>query len=131
MTNELIMVAVVIVLIWLASFGIFGYWVKRRIDRVSQAANHAEPMNRPVTSNSAQQTARRRAAICMFIVLMIGVGLLVTALILSPSHLPKDDDFVRGHYPYRIAGAISAFLSLIGLIVKGLVDNLTRDESTQ
>ena len=128
MTNELIIVAVVVVLIWLATLGILGYWVKKRIGDVNQAPNYTDPRNAPVPSNHAQQTARRRAAICMFIVLMFGVGLLVMALIFSPSHLPANDDFVRGIILTAIAGAISAFLSFIGLIVKGLVDNLTRDE---
>ena len=53
------------------------------------------------------------------------------ALIFSVSVLPSDDDFVGGIVLTAIAGAISAFLSLIGLIVKGIVVNVTRDESTQ
>ena len=67
----------------------------------------------------------------MFGVLIAGVVGLVVALICSISVLPKDDDFVRGIVLTAIAGAISAFLSFIGLIVKGIVDNLTRDESTR
>ena len=66
----------------------------------------------------------------MFGVLIAGVVGLVVALICSISVLPKDD-FVRGIVLTAIAGAISAFLSFIGLIVKGIVDNLTRDESTR
>lgn len=76
------------------------------------------------------QSARRRAALCMFIILVIGVGLLVTALMVIAPILPKDQ-FVGGIILTAIAGAISSFLSFIGLIVKGLVDNLTRDEPTQ
>ena len=74
------------------------------------------------------QAARRRAAMWMFIILVSGVVGLVIALIVSVSFLPDDDDFVKGIILTAIAGAISAFLSLIGLIVKGIVDNLTRDE---
>ena len=66
----------------------------------------------------------------MFGALIAGVVGLVVALICSISVLPKDD-FVRGIVLTAIAGALSAFLSFIGLIVKGIVDNLTRDESTR
>ena len=75
------------------------------------------------------QTARRRAAMWMFGILVFGVGVLVVALIFAVPSLP-DDDFVKGIILTAIAGAISSFLSFIGLIVKGLVDNLTRDGST-
>ena len=64
----------------------------------------------------------------MFGILVLGVGFLVGALIFAVPSLP-DDDFVKGIILTAIAGAISAFLSFIGLIVKGLVDNLTRDGS--
>ena len=77
------------------------------------------------------QIARRRAAMWMFGILIFGVVGLMLALIFSVSVLPSDDDFVRGIVLTAIAGAISAFLSFIGLIVKGIVDNLTRDDSTQ
>ena len=76
------------------------------------------------------QTARRRAAMWMFVFLIAGVVGLVIALIVAVPALP-DDDFVRGIVLTAIAGAISAFLSFIGLIVKGIVDNLTRDDSTR
>ena len=59
---------------------------------------------------------------------MVGVGLLVGALIVSVSYMP-DDDFVRGSILTAIAGAISSLLSFIGLIAKGLVDNLTQQGS--
>lgn len=65
----------------------------------------------------------------MFLVLVLGIVGLVFALVFSVSVLPEGDDFVRGIVLTAIAGAISAFLSFIGLIVKGLVDNLTRDGS--
>lgn len=58
--------------------------------------------------------------------LVLGVVGLVPALIF-PSPLLSDDDFVRGIVLTAISGAISAFLSFIGLIVKGIVDNLTRE----
>ena len=82
-------------------------------------------------TNSDRQSARRRAAMLMFGVLIAGVVGLVIALIFSVSLLPKDDDLVRGIVLTALAGAISSFLSFIGLIVKGIVDNLTRDESTR
>lgn len=77
------------------------------------------------------QSARRRAAMWMFVALVLGVVSLVVALIFSVSALPEGNDFVQGIVLTAIAGAISAFLSFIGIIVKGIVDNLTRDESTQ
>ena len=66
----------------------------------------------------------------MFGILIFAVGVLVFALMISPSFLP-DNDFVRGIILTAIAGAIGSFLSLIGLIVKGLVDNLTKEEPPQ
>ena len=76
------------------------------------------------------QTARRRAVLWMFGILVSGVVGLVLALIFAVPLLPDENDFVLGIVLTAIAGAISAFLSFIGLIVKGIVDNLTRDEST-
>lgn len=76
------------------------------------------------------QTARRRTAMWMFGILVVGVGALVAILAFSVNLLP-DDDFVRGIVLTAIAGAISAFLSFIGLIVKGLVDNLTREDASE
>ena len=78
-------------------------------------------------STTDHQAARRRAAMLMFGVLVSGVVGLVAALIFSTDYLP-DDDFVRGIILTAIAGAISSFLSFIGLIVKGIVDNLTRED---
>ena len=73
------------------------------------------------------QSARRRTAMWMFIVLVLGVLGLVISLIFAVPALP-DSEFVRGIVLTAIAGAISAFLSFISIIVKGLVDNLTREE---
>ena len=77
------------------------------------------------------QTARRRAAMWMFVILVGIIVGLVLALIFSISVLPKDDDFVRGIVLTAIAGAISSALSFVGLIVKGIVDKLTREEQTR
>ena len=130
MTSELIILTVVAALLWLSTLGALGalgYWLKKRIDRVGQATNHTEQANRSVPSNFDHQTARRRAAMWMFGILMIGVGVLVAALVGSTNYLPNDD-FIRGIILTAIAGAIGAFLSLIGIIVKGIMDNLTREE---
>lgn len=56
------------------------------------------------------QAARRRVAMWMFVVLVLGVGSLVLALIFAVPSLP-DDDFVKGIILTAIAGAISSFLS--------------------
>ena len=50
------------------------------------------------------------------------------ALIFAVPALP-DDDFVKGIILTAIVGAITAFLSFIGIIVKRIVDNLTREDS--
>ena len=76
------------------------------------------------------QTARRKTAMWMFVILVFGVVILVAALVDSTRFLP-DDDFARGIILTAIAGSISAFLWLIGLILKGLVDNLTGEDPTQ
>lgn len=66
----------------------------------------------------------------MFVGLMVGVGGLVVALIIAAHHAPSGENsqFIQGIVLTAIAGAISAFLSFIGIIIKGIVDNLTRDE---
>ena len=68
----------------------------------------------------------------MFVGLMGGVAILVGALIFAALNAPSGENsqFIQGIVLTAIAGAISAFLSFIGLIIKGIVDNLTRDEST-
>lgn len=79
------------------------------------------------------QTARRRAVMVMFIILVLGVGALVGGLIYAAGHPPtgNNSQFIQGIILTAIAGAISAFLSFIGLIVKGIVDNLTKEDPTQ
>ena len=63
----------------------------------------------------------------MFVVLVLGVVGLVPALIFSIPFL-SDDDFVRGIVLMAIAGGSPPFYrSFVGLIVKGIVDNLTRE----
>ena len=128
MTSELIIIVVVVALLWLSTFSALGYWLKKRIDAVGQAIDPTEQINRSAPSNSDHQTARRRAAMWMFFALMIGVVGLVTVLIISVSFLPEDNDFVGGIILTAIAGAIGSFLSLIGIIVKGIMDKLTQED---
>ena len=127
MTSELIIIVVVVALLWLSTFSALGYWLKKKIDAVGQAINPTEQTNRSAPSNSDHQTARRRAAMCMFFALMIGVAILVAVLIISAKNLP-DDQFVGGIILTAIAGAIGSFLSLIGIIVKGIMDKLTQED---
>ena len=77
-----------------------------------------------------QQTARRRAVMWMFVGLLIGVVGLVLALIFAAHNSPggTNSQFIQGIVLTAIAGAISALLSFMGLIVKGIVDNLTRED---
>ena len=78
------------------------------------------------------QTARRRAVMWMFAGLLVGVGLLVGALIFAAHNSPDgaNSQFIQGIVLTAIAGAISALLSFMGLIVKGIVDNLTKEDPT-
>ena len=78
------------------------------------------------------QTARRRAVMWMFGILILGVVGLVGALIFAANNAPggSNSQFIQGIVLTAIAGAMSALLSFIGLIVKGIVDNLTRDETS-
>ena len=131
MPNDLIIPAGALMLFWLLAFSALGYWLNKKIDGVRQAINHIEQTNRSVPSNVDHQTARRQAAMRMFYGLMIGVAILVAVLIISIGFLPADNDFVGGIILTAIAGAIGAFLSLIGIIVKGIMDNLTREEQPE
>ena len=78
------------------------------------------------------QSARRKAVMWMFAGLLIGVVGLVAALIYAAHNAPSGDNsqFIQGIVLTAIAGAISALLSFMGLIVKGIVDNLTREDPT-
>ena len=77
-----------------------------------------------------QQIHRRRAVMWMFGILVIGVGVLISSLIISTHFLPESE-FIRGIVLTAISGAIGSFLSLIGIIVKGVVDNLTKQDDGQ
>ena len=129
MLNDPTMLSVVVAfLVLLAVVIIVGYWLKKKIDAVDQAINNTDPANRTGSPNVDHQTARRNAAMCMFKALMIGVAVLVGVLILSIRFLPNDNDFVGGIILTAIAGAIGSFLSLIGIIVKGIMDKLTQED---
>ena len=80
---------------------------------------------------NGQQAARRKAALWMLFGFGIGVSILIAVLVGSAIYLPdnKDNQLIQGIVFTAIAGAISSFLSFMGLIVKGLVDNLTIDKS--
>ena len=77
-----------------------------------------------------QQIHRRRAVMWMFCILMTGIGVLVFSLVVSTYFLPESE-FIRGIVLTAISGAIGSFLSLIGIIVKGVVDNLTKQDDEQ
>ena len=68
----------------------------------------------------------------MFGALVAGVVALVIGLIFAAHNAPggENSQFIQGIVLTAIAGAMSAFLSFIGLIVKGIVDNLTREDPT-
>ena len=78
------------------------------------------------------QSARRRAVMWMFVGLLVGVVGLVLGLIFTAHNSPSgtNSQFIQGIVLTAIAGAISALLSFMGLIVKGIVDNLTREDPT-
>ena len=76
------------------------------------------------------QSARRRTVTCMFVALMVGIFAFAVALMYAANNLP-DDQFVGGIILTAMAGAMGSFLSLIGIIVKGVVDNLTKQDDEQ
>ena len=67
-----------------------------------------------------QQSARRKAVMWMFVGLLLGVVGLVVALIFAAHNSPSGNNsqFIQGIVLTAIAGAISALLSFMGLIVK-------------
>ena len=69
----------------------------------------------------------------MFVGLLAGVIGLVLALMYAAHNSPDgtNSQFIQGIVLTAIAGAISALLSFMGLIVKGIVDNLTREDPTR
>ncbi len=74
-----------------------------------------------------QQTQRRLFAAFMFFALSVGVGGLVWALldIAGDFQDPNGDAYVKGVILTALAGALGTLLTLLGIIVKGVVDNLT------
>ena len=127
LNDPTILSVVVAFLVLLAVVTIVGYWFKKKIDAVDQAINNTDPANRSGSPNLDHQTARRNAAMRMFYTLMVGVGALVVVLIFSARNLP-DDEFVGGIILTAIAGGIGSLLSLIGIIVKGIMDKLTQED---
>lgn len=82
-------------------------------------------------SRSIEANAHRRRIVeRMFWLLLGGVNVLAGALIFSAWLLrSKMDDYVQGVVLTALAGAISSLLTFMGLIVKGLVDNLGLGDS--
>ena len=74
-----------------------------------------------------QQTQRRLFAVIMFLVLSLGVVGLVCALLYAARDFqdPSGDAYVKGVILTALAGALGTVLTLLGIIVKGVIDNLT------
>ena len=79
------------------------------------------------------RSERRKVAWRMFYILGAGVVFLVLALILAAIFLQNSEggDLIKGIVFTAIAGAITSVLSFMGIIVKGIMDNLTQDQSSQ
>ena len=69
---------------------------------------------------------RRQTVWRMFRWLLASIVILIIALVFSVQSLSDESQFLQGIVLTALAGAISSLLSFMGLIVKGLVDNLTR-----
>ena len=69
----------------------------------------------------------------MFVVLTIGAAGLVFALLTAASafHEPGGDAYVKGVILTALSGALGSVLTLIGVIVKGVMDNLTGGSQVQ
>ena len=83
----------------------------------------ADPTNRKEVDHVYD---RRQTVWRMFRWLLIAVIILIVALVFSVRSLAEETQFLQGIVMTALAGAISSLLSFMGLIVKGLVDNLTR-----
>ena len=78
------------------------------------------------------QTQRRGIAIAMFGVLILAGWWLIETLIEAAKGISADNDaYAKGVVLTALSGALGSILTLVGLIVKGLVDNLTEGRDSQ
>lgn len=74
-----------------------------------------------------QQTQRRLFAAFMFFVLAMGAAWLVSSMLSTIEDFknPQGDAYVKGVILTALSGALGTVLTLLGIIVKGVIDNLT------
>ena len=65
----------------------------------------------------------------MFVFLLVAVGLLFRTLSVSLEDLEDRSEYMQGVVLTAVTGGIGALLTLVSIIVKGLVDNLTRKDN--
>ena len=71
------------------------------------------------------QTQRRLIVAGMFVILVIAGGWITHSLVQAAKSTETGDDYAKGVVLTALSGALGSLLTLLGLIVKGLVDNLT------
>lgn len=74
-------------------------------------------------------THRRKIVNGMFIWLLLGVCVLTSVIVGSIVVLDDKSEYLQGVVLTALAGAISSMLTFMGIIVKGLVDNLGLPET--
>ena len=74
-------------------------------------------------------THRRKIVNGMFIWLLSGVCVLTSVIVGSIVVLDGKSEYLQGVVLTALAGAISSMLTFMGIIVKGLVDNLGLPET--
>ena len=79
-----------------------------------------------------QQTQRRLFAAFMFVTLSAGGIILVFQLVGTADTFQESEngnDYVKGVILTALSGALGSILTLLGIIVKGVMDNLTAGTS--
>lgn len=79
------------------------------------------------------QTQRRAIVFAMFLVLLLAGGWLAQELVQAAKTptTPNEGDYAKGVVLTALSGALGSVLTLLGLIVKGLVDNLTEGRDSE
>ena len=75
--------------------------------------------------------AQRRLIVGGMFVILVGAGGWLVDSLLEAANSPSDDKYAQGVVMTALSGAIGSVLTLVGLIVKGLVDNLSNGKDKE
>ena len=95
-------------------------------DPNSEPDDAKSPPDDPKSPPDDPNADRRKVAWWMFVYLLAAVLALAGTLVVAAGVLDSRNPQLQGIIMTALAGAMSSLLTFIGLIVKGLVDNLTR-----